>query len=218
MLRFSLESWSSCLRMYSQSFLASSVRGSGSLPTAAFFGVGIGQLECAGLDSQAKDFGDRASHVGKQVFPDSATARVLERCKAAVTCWIFREQAASSSRFMSRNPKQNLLIPHLRENRFITSGRETWLRAAFSGILVSLGRTWASSGERLSRLPKATRRPRNQGRSRLYLGCWNTGKSSVRLSSKFVSQVLLCLSEIELVDEIIFASSALLELADQKRV
>jgi hypothetical protein len=54
--------------MYSQSFLVSSVRGSGSLPTtaasaasgctgllraflvvAAFFGVGIGQLERAGL-------------------------------------------------------------------------------------------------------------------------------------------------------------------------
>src|SRR6202035_2214297 len=71
MLRFSLGSWSSCLRMYSQSFLVSSVRGSGSLPTsaasgctgllraflgeAAFFGVGIGQLERAGLGSQAKN-------------------------------------------------------------------------------------------------------------------------------------------------------------------
>jgi hypothetical protein len=52
--------------------------------------------------------------VGKQVFSDSATSHVLERCKVAVTCWIFREQAASFSRFMSRNPKQNLLIPHLR--------------------------------------------------------------------------------------------------------
>src|SRR5262245_38466656 len=59
--------------MYSQSFLVSSVRGSGSLPTtvasaasgctgllraflgaAAFFGVGIGQLERAGLGCQAK--------------------------------------------------------------------------------------------------------------------------------------------------------------------
>src|SRR5271157_5762399 len=74
MLRFSLGSWSSCLRMYSQSFLVSSVRGSGSLPTTAasaasgctgllraflgevaFFGVGIGQLERAGLGSQAKN-------------------------------------------------------------------------------------------------------------------------------------------------------------------
>src|SRR5271157_5572260 len=73
MLRFSLGSWSSCLRMYSQSFLVSSVRGSGSLPTtaasaasgctgllreflgeAAFFGVGIRQLERAGPGSQAK--------------------------------------------------------------------------------------------------------------------------------------------------------------------
>src|SRR5258707_15867909 len=63
MLRLSLGSWSSCLRTYSQSFLVSSVRGSGSLPTtaasaasgctgllraflgaAAFFGVGIEQL------------------------------------------------------------------------------------------------------------------------------------------------------------------------------
>src|SRR5271166_4359553 len=33
MLRLSLGSWSSCLRTYSQSFLVSSVRGSGSLPT-----------------------------------------------------------------------------------------------------------------------------------------------------------------------------------------
>jgi hypothetical protein len=43
-------------------------------------------------------------------------------------------------------------------------------------------------------------------------------KVPVRLSSKFVSEVLLCLSEIELVDEIIFASPALLKLADQQRV
>src|SRR5208282_888087 len=74
MLRLSLGSWSSCLRMYSQSLLVSSVRGSGSLPTtaasaasgctgllraflgaAAFFGVGIGQLECAGLGCKAKN-------------------------------------------------------------------------------------------------------------------------------------------------------------------
>src|SRR5208337_1378206 len=73
MLRFSLGSWSSCLRMYSQSFLVSSVRGSGSLPTTApsaasgctgllraFLGeaaflVGIGQLERAGLGCQAKN-------------------------------------------------------------------------------------------------------------------------------------------------------------------
>src|SRR6266403_5822452 len=74
MLRLSLVSWSSCLRMYSQSFLVSSVLGSGSLPTtaasaasgctgllraflgaSAFFGVGIGQLERAGLGCQAKN-------------------------------------------------------------------------------------------------------------------------------------------------------------------
>src|SRR6266403_3664187 len=74
MLRLSLGSWSSCLRMYSQSLLVSSVRGSGSLPTtaasaasgctgllracvglAAFFGLGIGQLERAGLGCQAKN-------------------------------------------------------------------------------------------------------------------------------------------------------------------
>src|SRR4029077_10410456 len=74
MLRFSLGSWSSCLRMYSQSFFVSSVRGSGSLPTTAasaasgctgllrafleaatFFGVGIGQLERAVLGRQAKN-------------------------------------------------------------------------------------------------------------------------------------------------------------------
>src|SRR6266403_1472515 len=70
----SLGSWSSCLRMYSQIFLVSSVRGSGSFPTtaasaasgctgllrallaeAAFFGAGIGQLERARLGSQAKN-------------------------------------------------------------------------------------------------------------------------------------------------------------------
>src|ERR1700736_3108834 len=74
MLRFSLGSWSSCLRMYSQSLLVSSVRGSGSLPTTAasaasgctgllraflgataFFGDGIGQLERAELGCQAKN-------------------------------------------------------------------------------------------------------------------------------------------------------------------
>src|SRR6266403_85046 len=74
MLRLSLVSWSSCLRMYSQSFLVSSVLGSGSLPTtaasaasgctgllraflgaAAFLGVGIGQLERApGLAAKGK--------------------------------------------------------------------------------------------------------------------------------------------------------------------
>ena len=48
----------------------------------------------------------------------------------------------------------------------------------------------------------------------LDLGCWWVGKRSIRLSSKFVSEVLLCLSEIELVDQVIFASAALLELAD----
>src|SRR5215470_7978789 len=74
MLRLFLGSWSSCLRMYSQSFLVSSVRGSGSFPTtavsaasgctgllraflgaAAFLAVGIGQLERAGLGCQAKN-------------------------------------------------------------------------------------------------------------------------------------------------------------------
>src|SRR5262249_6838858 len=74
MLRLFLGSWSSCLRMYSQSFLVSSVRGSGSFPTtavsaasgctgllraflgvAAFLEVGIGQLERAGLGCQAKN-------------------------------------------------------------------------------------------------------------------------------------------------------------------
>src|SRR6516225_6703540 len=73
MLRLFLGSWSSCLRMYSQSFLVSSVRGSGSFPitavsaasgctgllkaflgAAAFLGIGIGQLERAGLGCQAK--------------------------------------------------------------------------------------------------------------------------------------------------------------------
>src|SRR5215472_16907411 len=62
------------LRIYSQSFLVSSVRGSGSFPTtavsaasgctgllraflgaASFLGVGIGQLERAGLGCQAKN-------------------------------------------------------------------------------------------------------------------------------------------------------------------
>jgi hypothetical protein len=50
------------------------------------------------------------------------------------------------------------------------------------------------------------------------LGGWETDKSAGRLSSKFVSEVLLCFSEIELVDQEEFASVALLELADQKRV
>ena len=42
--------------------------------------------------------------------------------------------------------------------------------------------------------------------------------SAGRLRSKFVSEVLLCFSEIELVNQEEFVSVALLELADQKRV
>src|SRR5262245_36620667 len=80
MLRLFVGSWSSCLRMYSQSFLVSSVRGSGSFPTtavsaasgctgllraflgaAAFLGVGIGQLERGGLGCQAKNVPPRSS-------------------------------------------------------------------------------------------------------------------------------------------------------------
>jgi hypothetical protein len=51
-----------------------------------------------------------------------------------------------------------------------------------------------------------------------WTGVWWAGKSSIRLSSKFVSEVLLSLSQIELVDHVKLAPSALLELADQKRV
>jgi N-6 DNA Methylase len=43
-------------------------------------------------------------------------------------------------------------------------------------------------------------------------------KSSLGLSRKFVSEVLLCFGEIELVDQVIFSCAALLEFADQKRV
>ena len=49
-------------------------------------------------------------------------------------------------------------------------------------------------------------------------GCWWVGKRSILLSSKFVSEVLLCLGKIELVDQVKFASSTLFELANQKRV
>src|SRR5580700_8508577 len=109
MLRLSLGSWSSCLRTYSQSFLVSSVRASGSLPTtaasaasgctgllraflgaAAFFGVGIGQLERAGLGCQAKNQpcfsgsrerlgeGGRAKHAPSKV-ESSAQLRLAAR-------------------------------------------------------------------------------------------------------------------------------------------
>ena len=44
------------------------------------------------------------------------------------------------------------------------------------------------------------------------------GQKRGRLRSKFVSEVLLCFSEIELVNQEEFASVALLEFADQKRV
>src|SRR5208337_1625942 len=98
--RFSLGSWSSCLRMYSQSFLVSSVRGSGSLPTtaasaasgctgllraflgeAAFFGVGIGQLERAGPGSQAKNQPcfQRFAGAPRRISTDSCSERPLER-------------------------------------------------------------------------------------------------------------------------------------------
>src|SRR5271166_2901882 len=114
--RFSLGSWSSCLRMYSQSFLVSSVRGSGSLPTtaasaasgctgllraflgaAAFFGVGIGQLERAGLGCQAKNQpcfsgsrerlgeGGRAKHAPSKV-ESSAQLRLAARGISSRSC------------------------------------------------------------------------------------------------------------------------------------
>ena len=65
---------------------------------------------------------------------------------------------------------------------------------------------------------QVTRKPRNPGLVALDLGCWWASKSSIRLSSKFVGEVLLCFSEIELVDHEKFASAALLELADQNRI
>ena len=49
-------------------------------------------------------------------------------------------------------------------------------------------------------------------------GCWIGGKSFVRLNSKFVCEVLLGFSKIELVNQEKFPAAALLELADQKRV
>ena len=52
----------------------------------------------------------------------------------------------------------------------------------------------------------------------LNLVYWRSGKSLIRLNSKFVSEVLLCSSKIKLVDQVVFACAALLELADQKRV
>ena len=80
--------------MYSQSFLISSVLGSGSLPTtaasaasgctgllkafleaAAFFGVGIGQLERAGLGCQAKN---QPCFNGSLARPGESQAIVLE--------------------------------------------------------------------------------------------------------------------------------------------
>jgi hypothetical protein len=51
-----------------------------------------------------------------------------------------------------------------------------------------------------------------------WTGCWWAGESSIRLSSKFVSEILLCLSEIELVDHVKLAPSALFEFADQNWV
>ena len=52
----------------------------------------------------------------------------------------------------------------------------------------------------------------------LNLVYWRAGKSLTQLNSKFVSEVLLCFSKIKLVDQVVFACAALLELADQKRV
>ena len=48
----------------------------------------------------------------------------------------------------------------------------------------------------------------------LVLGRWRAGISFIGLSSKFVGEVLLGFGEFELVDQIVFASAALLELAD----
>ena len=52
----------------------------------------------------------------------------------------------------------------------------------------------------------------------LNLDCWWRGKDSIRLTSKFVSEVLLCSSEIKLVNEEKFPAAAPFKLADQKRV
>src|SRR6266478_7827427 len=50
------------------------------------------------------------------------------------------------------------------------------------------------------------------------LGGWDTVKSAGRLRSKFVSEILLCFSEIELVDQEKLVPTALLEFSNQKGV
>jgi hypothetical protein len=52
----------------------------------------------------------------------------------------------------------------------------------------------------------------------LDLSCRETEQGYVLLSRKFVGEVLLCFSEIELVDQEKLVSTALLEFSDQKRI
>ena len=47
---------------------------------------------------------------------------------------------------------------------------------------------------------------------------WRPGKSIIRLTSKFVCEVLLCFSKVKLVNEEKFPAAAPFKLADQKRV
>jgi hypothetical protein len=48
----------------------------------------------------------------------------------------------------------------------------------------------------------------------LVLGRWRSVKSFIGLKSKFISQVLLCSGEIELMNQVEFPCAALLELTD----
>jgi hypothetical protein len=89
-------------------------------------------------------------------------------------------------------------------------------------ICHNLGRSPRQFGQALSVRGEQTGRPfypvaykKKKSRSgHLDVFRCQPGESSIGLSSKFVSEVLLCFGEIELVDQVIFASAALLELAD----
>src|SRR4029077_17032078 len=153
MLRLSLGSWSSCLRMYSQSFLVGSVRGSGSLPStaasaasgcagllraflvvAAFFGVGIGQLERAGLGSQAKNqpcFSGSRERLGDSQLLGSSDccvhcSKTIRISRSSLANVLLREWATGPrSIFLVASTAPKVLISRRRNPHRIATGSRT---------------------------------------------------------------------------------------------
>ena len=81
-------------------------------------------------------------------------------------------------------------------------------------ICHDLGRSPRQFGQALSVRGEQTGRPFYPVAYKRNVFRCQPAQSFIGLSSKFASEVLLCFGEIELVDQVICASAALLELAD----